>query len=269
MPARATAPPSHRRASPGRIAYSRVRPIRWLAVAAYDPCVAAAEPLRVTTRSGASTFAPETPVVIGRDSSVTVHIAHEKVSRQHLTVRFEAGTGWIATDASSNGTFRDGVRVGRVVIDGSVVLMLGNPDDGERVELAVGPVPAQRKPSGAARPAAKSAPPSASTVHPVVPAAAPVQPGPGPAAGQLLGAFSMVHQTGKRTTIGRHSDNDIVVADLLASRHHAALTGDRRAAGSSKTSAASTAPSSTARGSPSAPRSPTAPSSASPTTCSS
>ncbi|HKD96178.1 MAG TPA: ATP-binding cassette domain-containing protein, partial [Micromonosporaceae bacterium] len=43
-----------------------------------------------------------------------------------------------------------------------------------------------------------------------------------------LGSFSVVYQPERRTRIGRAADNDIVVADLLASRHHAQLTADGR-----------------------------------------
>src|SRR5262249_7384264 len=124
---------------------------------------------------------------------------------------------WVATDSSSNGTYRDGARVSRFVIDGDVALMLGNPHDGEPIELASVPVPAPRLPVGEAVPPAVVGTPDAARV--------PDAPRPSGGPGQPIGAFSMLHQTGKRTTIGRHSDNDIVVSDLLASRHHAVLTG--------------------------------------------
>jgi len=74
-----------------------------------------------------------------------------------------------------------------------VRLMLGNPTDGELVELMAGNL----------LPAGGSVP-----MNPT------------------LGAFSVVYQPERRTRIGRAADNDIVVADLLASRHHAQLTSD-------------------------------------------
>jgi ABC transport system ATP-binding/permease protein len=153
--------------------------------------VTAPEPLRVTTRTGVEVFTPDRSIVIGRDAGATIVLAHDKVSRRHLTMAYEPDTGWVATDGSSNGTFRDGTRIGRFVVRGSIALMLGNPVDGEPIELAVGLVP----------------PDSRSPIH------------------VGLGAFSMVHQPTRRTTIGRHPDNDIVVTDLLASRHHAVLAG--------------------------------------------
>src|SRR5262249_52985404 len=100
----------------------------------------AQEPLRVKTSRGVETFPVTTQVVIGRDHGVEVLLTHEKASRRHLTIAWEPGAGWVATDGSSNGTYRDGAKVGRFVIAGTVRLMLGNPTTGEPVELMVGPV---------------------------------------------------------------------------------------------------------------------------------
>jgi ABC transport system ATP-binding/permease protein len=146
----------------------------------------------VTTRSGVESFREGTDVVIGRDAGLSVIVSHDKVSRRHLSIAYEPGTGWVATDGSSNGTFRDGTRIGRFVVKGAVALMLGNPVDGEPVELAVGVAP-----PGVDKP-----------IHPD------------------LGLFSMVYEPSKRTIIGRAPDNDIIVNDLLASRHHAMLASD-------------------------------------------
>jgi ABC-type multidrug transport system ATPase subunit len=162
------------------------------------------QPLRVITQRGQSVFPAGPPVVIGRDNGVSVLVSHEKVSRRHLTIAYETGAGWVATDASSNGTFRDGTRVQRVPIQGPVTLMLGNPVDGERVQLLV----------GADGPAAVPAPG-------VMPGA---MPGGRRPMNPTLGMFSMVYEPERSRTIGRSSDNDIVVSDLLASRRHAKLT---------------------------------------------
>jgi ABC-type multidrug transport system ATPase subunit len=176
---------------------------------ASDPPVIASDvaPLRIRTSHGVQTFGPASPVVIGRDFGVDVLVTHEKVSRRHLTVGYEPGVGWVATDASSNGTFYDATRMGRFVVTGTMRLMLGNPTTGEPIELAVGAlVPAQGGPSG--QPPARSGQPR------------PMNP--------TLGQFSVVYQPERRTRIGRATDNDIVVGDLLASRHHAELTSDGR-----------------------------------------
>lgn len=198
------------------------------------------DPLRVVTSRGEVVFPAGTPVVIGRDAGVSVLLSHDKVSRRHLTIAYEAESGWVATDASSNGTFRDGTRVGRFVVKGPVTLMLGNPATGERVDLAVGAAPSPQlsppgpqlsppgplvSPPGIFVPGGGLVPGGAATpggpVEPILPAGArPMNPS--------LGMFSMVYQPERRTRIGRASDNDIVVADLLASRHHAELTSDGR-----------------------------------------
>ena len=147
------------------------------------------EPLRVVTQRGEQHFPAGENVVIGRDPAASVALTYDKVSRRHLTVAFEPVSGWVATDASANGTYHDGARVSRLVLDGPVALMLGNPVDGEPIQLVVGAI---------------------------LPAAA------GPA-NASIGQFSMVHQPERKTRIGRSADNDIVVNDLLASRNHAEL----------------------------------------------
>lgn len=186
------------------------------------------EPLRVTTRLGAEVFTAGAAVVIGRDSGATITVSHEKVSRQHLSIRFEPDSGWVVTDSSSNGTYQNGARVTRIAVNGAATLMLGNPVDGERIDLTVGAfdrvggavavavlpntdhlstggfgpgllVPGGRLPTGASKP-----------MNPE------------------LGQFSMVYEPERKTRIGRSADNDIVVNDLLASRQHAQLTSDGR-----------------------------------------
>jgi ABC-type multidrug transport system ATPase subunit/pSer/pThr/pTyr-binding forkhead associated (FHA) protein len=193
------------------------------------------EPLRVITQRGEVVFPPGPPVIIGRDTGISVVLTHEKVSRRHLTIAYEAGNGWVATDASSNGTFRDGTRVGRFVLHGPVTLMLGNPVTGERIDLALGRTPIAPPIHVAPMPGAPAPlSPPAGLLRP-----GQMGPGPMPAGGPILpagavpmnpslGSFSMVYQPDRRTRIGRATDNDIVVADLLASRHHAELTTDGR-----------------------------------------
>ena len=64
-------------------------------------------------------------------------------------------------------------------------------------------------------------------------AAAGPTPGPRP-----TGTFRASHAAGTRLRIGRDEDNDMVVDDLLVSRHHAELIGTASAARSSSTSTA-------------------------------
>jgi ABC-type multidrug transport system ATPase subunit len=175
--------------------------------------VATPQPLHVTTRGGTTTFPPGTAVVIGRDPAAAVVVSHEKASRHHLTVQFAPEHGWMLTDSSSNGTFHNGNRVGQLMVAGGVTVLLGNPVEGERVDLAVGTptapgavVPAPGMPGG--RP-------------PIVPA------GTSPLS-LSFGELSMVYEPTKRLRIGRAPDNDVVVNNLIASRYHAQLTADGR-----------------------------------------
>jgi pSer/pThr/pTyr-binding forkhead associated (FHA) protein len=51
------------------------------------------------------------PFIIGRDSDVDVQLMHNKISRRHARVHFEAGQWWIADLNSRNGTYLDGTRL--------------------------------------------------------------------------------------------------------------------------------------------------------------
>ena len=125
------------------------------------------------------------PVVVGRGGGADVVVADQRVSRRHALLRLDTD-GWVLEDAgSTNGTWLDGARVGRVAVAGRLRLRLGNPVDGSVLELD----PGSRRP---------------------------------PAAGP-----SAVHRpAARRVRVGRARDNDIVVDDLLVSRHHAELRLD-------------------------------------------
>jgi len=111
-------------------------------------------------------------VTVGRDDGCDLVVASPLVSRRHL--RITAGVdGWTVEDTSSNGTYRNGERVGAASVVGGAVLRLGHPDEGPT--LAVTPQQApQALPNGV-------------------------------------------------LTIGRDPSSNIVVDDLMVSRHHAEL----------------------------------------------
>ena len=74
------------------------------------------------------TFSPGNDVVVGRDLRADVRIAHNLVSRAHVTLRFDQGR-WMAIDNGSlNGIFVNGQRVPRVDISDGMAINLGNPD---------------------------------------------------------------------------------------------------------------------------------------------
>src|SRR5438105_2763759 len=141
------------------------------------------------------------PWVIGRDKAADLHLEDASVSRRHAIVRFDPSSGWLLEDANSrNGTFRDGERISQLAISGPVTVTLGGPDDGCVVTLApTAPrSTARRRPGGAVSERAVS--------------------------GVSIGHLASVYEPPTTTVrIGRARDNDLVVDDVLASRHHAEL----------------------------------------------
>ena len=142
---------------------------------------------------------------IGRDPASTVLVEAEGVSRQHARVRFIDGR-WVLEDAGSRfGTFHDGSRVERLVIEGPTTIRLGDAHVGFEINL----VPAEIR-----------------QTRPVRPVSAPVDAG-GPDALSVgtLRQITNVHTATAVVRIGRAPDNDIELDDLVVSRYHAELRG--------------------------------------------
>jgi ABC-type multidrug transport system ATPase subunit len=167
-------------------------------------------PPTITVRSGAwqRTFAPGRDVVIGRDVRADVRLPHPGISRAHVVLRYLDGH-WVAIDNKSfNGMFVGHRRVQSVDIRRQEIIRIGNPE-GPRLVLEPGPLPRQAdQPTTRIRPAHEprtDVPRVAGGVRNALRTAAPAAAPPG------------------STTIGRASDNDIVIPDMLASGHHATL----------------------------------------------
>lgn len=128
--------------------------------------------------------------LVGRGSEARLQLADSRISRKHAYLR-QTGRGWVLSDAGSvNGIFHDGRRVQEVAVDGATEVFLGGRD-AVAVQLSASPVREQ---------------------EPVV--------GPG---------LSTVHQVAAAVVrIGRSRESDVVLSDLLVSRHHAEV---RRGAG--------------------------------------
>jgi hypothetical protein len=74
-------------------------------------------------------------VVIGRDPSSDVVLAHPGVSRRHAVLRRTSG-GWVLVDAgSTNGVFLNGDRVYEVSVTDTITVMLGGASDGAPLRL--------------------------------------------------------------------------------------------------------------------------------------
>ncbi len=185
------------------------------------------------------TFTAGNDVVIGRDLRADVRIAHPLVSRAHVVLRFDPAAGrWLAVDNGSlNGIFVHGRRVPEVDLTDGAVVNLGNPD-GPSVSfhLSRPQAPAGQPSRNPTAPIRTPAPPA---VPPAVPPAdaaptqmgpSPARPGSGPGNSNLATSMLKILRPGSAgppppgsLTVGRATDNDIVIPDVLASRHHATL----------------------------------------------
>jgi ABC-type multidrug transport system ATPase subunit len=139
---------------------------------------------RDTRVDGAST------VTVGRDPACDVVLDHPLVSRRHVEVTAVDGHWTVRDLGSANGTFVGGQRVETLPLSVPLTVMLGHPVGGQVVEL--------------------------------IPQDAPPPPPPTPAPGSQAAANAALH-TGDRIRVGRAPDNDVVVDELLVSRHHAEL----------------------------------------------
>jgi ABC transport system ATP-binding/permease protein len=158
------------------------------------PAASSARDPFLTVRSASSQrmFTPGRDIVVGRDPQADIHLASHLVSRAHLLLRF-GDSHWVATDNGSlNGMFVDGRRMSSVAISDGQSINIGDPD-GPRLTFGVG-----RHTGSAQRPQSNLRFP-------------PIQP-----------ARHRTSMTGA-VTVGRTPDNDVVVADVLASRHHATV----------------------------------------------
>lgn len=150
-------------------------------------------------------LSPDREARVGRGSDCAVRVHDRRVSRSHAVLR-HTPDGWeIADQGSTGGTWVEGRRIDRLTLSRATEVRLGDAVDGPALHLEVtpadGPAPVE-----ADAPATGEA----------------VRGDPGRQV-QPSGVFSAAHTPGERTRIGREADNDIVVDDILVSRHHAEL----------------------------------------------
>lgn len=145
-------------------------------------------PLQVRVADGAWLTFAFSPVLIGRSGSSTVQIDESKVSRDHATVRWEPD-GWVFEDHdSANGSYQDGRRVGSLPVVDENHLRLGGPADGVLLALRV------TRPTTGSRAAPHAARTAWALAEPI--------------------------------RIGRAAENDVMIDDLMVSRHHALISRD-------------------------------------------
>jgi ABC transport system ATP-binding/permease protein len=157
---------------------------------------------------------------VGRDPQSDIVLADERVSWAHAVLRVDADV-WILEDlGSSNGTFLGMRRVDRIEIRTECVVRLGTMDEGSVLycipQLKTISANLSRSPADANT----VRPPSATALAPAVRAAAPATPAE-PSVDLRPTSWISLPVTSLR--IGRSPDNDLVLQDLSASRHHAEL----------------------------------------------
>jgi len=166
----------------------------------------------LVVRAGGSdrTLTPERSYKIGRDPRSDIVVADPRVSWEHAVLRVANGQ-WMLEDAgSTNGTFAGSQRISQFAIASSCKVWLGSAGDGPVVYFSVGQVPAE---------------PGQGTQLVTPEAGLPTERRSGPS----RQPSQVMRLPTKVLRIGRASDNDIVVTDLLVSRHHAEfrkLAGD-------------------------------------------
>jgi ABC transport system ATP-binding/permease protein len=154
---------------------------------------------------------------IGRDPEADIHVDDPRVSWQHAVLQHQDGEWVLADPASTNGTFLRGERVRHVPITGECSVRLGHPADGPQLRCSIA--------SAAGRPGTVlvQAPNDRWAGEPIAvvppPAAAPAP----RRSGSIRSPSAVLPMPARSLRIGRASDNDVVVADLGVSRHHAEL----------------------------------------------
>ncbi len=199
-----------------------------------------APPLVVRSQGSDRSLQAGPSYVIGRDPQCDIVVTDARVSWHHAVLKLEDGRWVLADSGSTNGTYAGGRRAGRIEITGECQIRLGHPADGPALDCAVPGAVVGRPPTEiAASPvAAGVAAASPAVAAPLAAAPVAVSPwgGDGAAAppGQVLMPGSQPPPPPREPSvvrplpakvlrIGRSPDNDIVVADLGVSRHHAEL----------------------------------------------
>ncbi len=140
--------------------------------------------LVVRTKGAVRKFMPNGSYAVGRDPAADVPIDDARVSWRHGVLSTDEN-GWIFADVGSmNGTFVNARRIRLATIEGETLFRLGNAQSG--AELACWVPPAIEQASGVDR-----------------------EPS------------SIITMGTRKVRIGRAPDNDIVLPDLIVSRHHA------------------------------------------------
>ncbi|MFJ3999519.1 FHA domain-containing protein [Streptomyces parvus] len=167
------------------------------------PATPTAPELVLETDLGSTVMSPSRDYHVGRDPESDIVIDDDRVSWHHAILHPEGGHWTIEDEDSTNGTYTAGRRIHASDIGAGSEIRFGNPSDGPRAVLLGREPPAPAAtPSGADRPSAVSMPAATGTFR------QPMTVRPLPA---------------RTVRIGRDAGNDLVIDDLVVSRHHAEL----------------------------------------------
>ena len=152
--------------------------------------------LVLETDTGSTVMSPGHDYHVGRDPLSDIVLDDVRVSWHHAVLRPEADHWTLEDENSTNGTYADGRRVHEWGVGAGSVIRFGSAADGPRAVLVEHPPPAAERPSAVSMPAATGTFRQPTTVRPL------------PA---------------RTVRIGRGGDNELVIDDLIVSRHHAEL----------------------------------------------
>ncbi|MFJ8473373.1 FHA domain-containing protein [Kitasatospora sp. NPDC094011] len=164
------------------------------------PGAPTAPPLVLVTDRDSQLIDPTHAYHLGRDPTSEIVLDDPRVSWHHAVLRATAGH-WLLEDVgSTNGTYDQGRRVDREDVGPGTRLRFGDPTTGPSATFAGLPVPGADQ---------------AADEHPtlLVPESSNVFRSPS----------AVLDLPGPTVRIGRSPDNDLVLDDLLVSRHHAEL----------------------------------------------
>ncbi|MFE6865755.1 FHA domain-containing protein [Kitasatospora sp. NPDC057692] len=172
------------------------------------PGAPAAPPLVLVTDTDSQLIDPRRSYRVGRDPTSEIVLDDPRVSWHHAVLRTSAGHWHLDDVGSTNGTFADGRRIRSEDVGPGTRLRFGNAADGPAATLT-------GLPGGAPDGSPGPAPAPASVERPSL------------VAPRVSGTFrrpsAVLRLPGRTVRIGRAPDNDLVLDDLLVSRHHAEL----------------------------------------------
>ncbi|MFH9694431.1 FHA domain-containing protein [Streptomyces globisporus] len=166
------------------------------------PATPTAPELVLETDLGSTVMSPSRDYHVGRDPGSDIVIDDDRVSWHHAVLHPEDGHWTLEDEDSTNGTYTAGRRIHASDVGAGSEIRFGNPSDGPRAVLLGREPPSPAATPSADRPSAVSMPAATGTFR---------QP-------------TTVRPLPARTVrIGRDAGNDLVIDDLVVSRHHAEL----------------------------------------------